>query len=116
MRVEVNDGNGAVCFVHAPKQRKCDGVVPAESNDSWEGLAVLRNSRLFGIGCGLSHQDAVVALFDLVKSPLIVVAVSQVSLLLLQALDLITYEVTGISPQSITFAQSLNGFASSGTL
>jgi hypothetical protein len=27
-----------------------------------------------------------------------------------------TYEVTGISPQSITLAQELNGFASSGTL
>ncbi len=27
-----------------------------------------------------------------------------------------TYEVTGISPQSMTFAQELNGFAASGTL
>lgn len=29
---------------------------------------------------------------------------------------ILTYEVTGISPQSKTVAQELNGFASSGTL
>lgn len=116
MRVEVNDGNGTIGLVHAPEQRESNGVVSAESDNSWESLAMLGNSWLFGIGCRLSHEDAVVALFDLVKSPLVVVSESHVRFALQQHSNSIAYEVTGISPQSITFAQSLNGFASRGTL
>ena len=57
------------------------------------------------------------AFLDLVEGVGVVVAVLFLaSFLDHYALNSRTYEVTGMSPQSSTVAQELNGFASSGTL
>lgn len=116
VRVEVDDGDGAVCFVHAPEQRESDGVVASEGDDTWEDFSVLGDADVVGFRCGCPHEDAVVAFFDLLEGPFVVVSASQSAVYLGCRLKWSTYEVTGISPQSITFAQLLNGFASSGTL
>jgi hypothetical protein len=48
-------------------------VVAAHSDDTGEGLTLLRKPRLFGVGGGLAHENAVVAFFDLVDGPFWVV-------------------------------------------
>ena len=74
MGVEVDDSDRAICTVHAAKKRKGDGVVAAQGDDTRESLALLRRTRCTGVGGRLTHEDAVVALLDLMNSPGIVVA------------------------------------------
>lgn len=74
MRIEVDYGDGTVCTVDGAEEGKGDGVVAAEGDDSWEGLAVLGGSFLFGV-CGWgAGEDAVVAFFDLVEGPCVVIS------------------------------------------
>ena len=75
---------------------------------------MLRDAGERGVCSGLAHEHAVVAFFDLVKCPGVIVT-SRVSSRLVE-LRHHTYDVTGMSPQSMTVAQSLNGLASNGTL
>ena len=91
-------------------------MVAAQCDDTREGLAFLRRARSAGVGGGLTHEDAVVALFDLMDGVGIVVAAPGVSDLLVHARGMSTDLVTGMSPQSRTVAQLSNGFASRGTL
>lgn len=60
------------------------------------------------------------AFFDLLDGEFVVVSVGLSVLLVRRRRSSFwtgfTYEVTGISPQSMTVAHELNGFASSGTL
>jgi hypothetical protein len=56
-----------------------------------------------------------VAFFDLVNGVCIIITISSSEVFSSRKL-LKTYEVTGMSPQSITVAQLLNGLASRGTL
>ena len=73
VRVEVDHSDRAVGFVHAAKDGEGDGVVAAHGDDTREGLALLCESGLFGVGGRLAHEDAVVAFFDLVDGPVWVV-------------------------------------------
>ena len=72
--VEVDDGDGAVGFVHAAQEREGDGVVTAKGDDAWKGLALGRGAGVEGVGRWLAHEDAVVAFFDLLDGKGVVVA------------------------------------------
>ena len=65
---------------------------------------------------GFARQDTVVSFLDLVDGVGIVVSTVTVSTVTVLSHPNGTHEVTGISPQSSTVAQLLNGFASRGTL
>jgi hypothetical protein len=71
-----------------------------------------------GIGVWCSAQKKVVAFFDLLQSVGIVVSSVQCQQLQMPSNHSVesTYDVTGMSPQSMTLAQELKGFALSGTL
>ena len=71
--VEVDDSHRSVCAVHAAEQRQSDGVITAHGDHTREGLIFLRKSRLVGVSGRVAHEDAVVAFFDLVNSPLRIV-------------------------------------------
>jgi len=109
----VDDGYWAVSTVDRSQKRQSDCVITAESDNSWKGLPVQGWTFLFRVCGRCTGQDRVVSLFDLVKSPGVVIsaAVSTVVEVRVES-----YEVTGISPQSSTVAQLLNGFVSNGTL
>jgi len=91
-------------------------VVTTKGDDSRKGLAILCWTFLFGIGRWGSGQDCIVAFFDLVKRPGVVVSVRPTISFVGCERWKQTHEVTGISPQSRTVAQLLKGFVSSGTL
>lgn len=92
-------------------------MIASESDDSWQRLALLRWTRFLSVGGWVAHKNAVVAFFNLVNSPGVVVsALQSAPKAHSYSVGLETHEVTGISPQSSTVAQLLNGFASSGTL
>lgn len=74
MAVEVHDCDGPVGFVHAAQQGQSNGVVAAHGDDTGECPAVFGLASHFGVGGGCAHQDAVVALLDLLDRPLIIVA------------------------------------------
>jgi len=65
MAVKVDDGDRTVGLVHAAEQGQRDGVVSAKGNDTGQGLALGRRSDLLRVGGRLTHENAVVALFDL---------------------------------------------------
>jgi hypothetical protein len=118
MAVKVDYGHGTVSTVDRLQQRKGDGVVAAEGDDTGQGLAALGRSFLVRVGGGSAREDVVVSLLDLVESEGVVVPRVAGSAALEPGIGTSrgTYEVTGMSPQSRTLAQLLNGFVSSGTL
>lgn len=61
-------------------------------------------------------QKEVVTFLNLLQRKGVVVPRLKSALEIILASMTAAYEVTGISPQSITLAQELNGFACSGTL
>lgn len=65
MAVEMDHTDWSVCFVHASQQRKCDGMITAKSNDAWQCLSMLRDALFVCISVWRSHQEAIVALLDL---------------------------------------------------
>lgn len=75
MRIEVDDRNGTICAVHATKQRKGDRVVAAQCDHARESPALERRTDLARVGCWCPHHNAVMALFDLVDGPGIIVPV-----------------------------------------
>ena len=74
MRIEVDYSNWTVSAVHTAEKWQGDRMVAAECNDTWKSFAFLRNAWLFCIRGWISHEDGVVALFDLVESPSVIVA------------------------------------------
>ena len=54
-------------------------MVAAEGDDSWQGLTVLCGAFLLGVCGGGAGEDAVVAFFDLVEGPCIVVPVASIN-------------------------------------
>lgn len=117
MAVEMDYADRSIGFVYAPQQRQRDSVVSAKRDDSRQRLPMLGRAQLVCVGGRLAHQDAVVAFFDLLDSIRIVIPDRELARCTYHRLGRPSpYEVTGISPQSRTVAQLLNGFASSGTL
>lgn len=102
--------------VDRPEKRQSDCVITSEGNDSGQGLSILCWTFLFRIRRWSAAQDGVVSFFNLVKSPGIVIPARQFSICTIADADSRTYDVTGMSPQSRTVAQLLNGFVSNGTL
>lgn len=85
VRVEVDHSDWAVSTVHGAQDGERDGVITAHCNNTRESLALLRESRLSGVGGGLAHEDTVVAFFDLVDCPVRVVpVVGQAEILLVR--------------------------------
>lgn len=54
-------------------------MVAAEGDDSWQGLTVLCGALLLGVCGGGAGEDAVVAFFDLVEGPCVVVPVTSIN-------------------------------------
>lgn len=77
MTVEVDDSDRPVCLVDTAQQRQCNGVVTSKRNYTWKGLACPRGPSIVGTGVGLAHQQAVMALLDLLDGPGIVVSVKR---------------------------------------
>jgi hypothetical protein len=79
MRVEVDDGDGAVGAGDAAEEREGDGVVAAEGDDAGEGLALEGWALPVGVGRGRPAQDAVVAVLDLLDGVGVVVPSTPIS-------------------------------------
>lgn len=76
MAIEVDDSDWSVSLVDTAQQRQCNSVVTSKRNYTWEGLACTRWAHTVGIGIGLAHQQAVMALLNLLDGPGIVVSVT----------------------------------------
>lgn len=113
MGVKVDDSDRSVGLVHATQKWQSDGVVASKRDDTRQCLTVLGDTCCLSISCWLSHEDAVVPMLDLFNGPSIVVAILGQQRLWTGSF---TYDVTGMSPQSMTVAQLLKGFAARGTL
>ena len=72
--VEVDDADGAVGFVDGAQEGERDGVVAAQGYDAGEGLPVLSGTDLLCVRGGRAHEEAVVAIFDLLDCVGVVVA------------------------------------------
>lgn len=79
MTVKVDDSDWAVCLVDTAQQRQRNGVVTSKGNDTWKCLASPRDTGIAGAGIGLAHQQAVMALLDLLDGPGIVESVTRQS-------------------------------------
>jgi hypothetical protein len=74
MGIEMDYGDGTVGAVDGAKEGEGNCVVTAEGDDSGEGLAILGGAFLFGV-CGWgAGEDAVVAFFNLMEGPCVVVS------------------------------------------
>lgn len=93
-------------------------MVTAKSDQTGQCLALLRWTGLLSIGVRRAAQEKVVTFFDLLQRIGVVISVGRCkdSTRSRKSTALRTYDVTGMSPQSMTLAQELNGFALSGTL
>ncbi len=65
VRVEMNNTNWAVRFVDGAEEGQRDGVVAAEGDDAWECFLSEGGAGEGGGGHGCSHQEGIVAIFDL---------------------------------------------------
>lgn len=121
MAVKVDDTDWPVGTVDATEEWEGDGVVATQSDQTWKCLALLRPSFDMCIGLGRAGEKCVMAFLDLLQGIGIIVTImisvfKCESSLTVAKESSSTYEVTGISPQSMTVAQLLKGLASSGTL
>lgn len=125
MAVKVNDRHGPVRPVDGAQQGQGDGVVSTEGDDPGEGLGAQSRAGLVCIGSRGAAQDLVVALLNLAERPGVVVSVANMEIVSISnSLETssvichlaITYDVTGMSPQSRTLAQLLKGLTAKGTL
>lgn len=65
--------NGPVGTVDGAQKWESDGVVAAEGDDARQHLATFGRAKLVGIGHRRSRQQLVVAVFNLLKSPCIII-------------------------------------------
>jgi hypothetical protein len=70
--------DGTVVTVYRAEERKGDGVVTAKGDKTRQCLSVLCWSLLFRICGWLPGEEGVVAFFDLMEGPCVVVSVRQV--------------------------------------
>lgn len=74
MGVEMDDRDGSIRLVHGSQQRQSNSMITSHGNDTRQCLSVLGGSNHVCVGSGLAHQDTVMAFFNLLQSPLIVIA------------------------------------------
>ena len=103
MAVKMNDLNRTIGAIDAAEQRQGNGVVTTQSDDTWQSLALQGWSLCVSIGSWLPRQQLVVSFIDLFESIGIVVS-GKLSVAGKNFSR--TYDVTGISPQSIMVAHS----------
>jgi hypothetical protein len=77
MRVEVDHRDWTVSADDRSEERQCDCVITSEGDDSGKGLPIFRRTFFFSISRWGAGQDRVVALFDLVKSPSVIISARQ---------------------------------------
>ena len=117
MAVEVNHADGTVVTVDGAEERKSNGVVTSKSDQTRECFSLLGWAGLVSMGVRCAAQEEVVAFLDLLERVRIVVPFHYVNTYNLELVYIkCAYEVTGISPQSMTLAHELKGFAFNGTL
>lgn len=75
MTIKMNHRHWPICLVNTPQQRQRDGMVTPHGDNPREGLAGLGETAFVGVGERLAHEEAVVALFDLLDCPGIVISV-----------------------------------------
>jgi hypothetical protein len=73
MGVEMDDRDGSVSLVHGAQKRQSYSVVTSEGQDTRQCLSMLGDASHVCVSSRLTHQDTVVAFFDLLQSPLVVV-------------------------------------------
>ena len=83
MRIEVDYGDRTVCTVDGAEEGKGNCMVAAKGDDSWESLAVLCWALFLRVCGGRAGEDAVVAFFNLLESPCVVVSIAYSQSLLL---------------------------------
>lgn len=76
MAVEVDDTDGAIMAVNRAKERKSNGVVASQSDQTWQCSALLGRTGLVGMSMRCTAQKKAVALFDLLKRISVVVPVT----------------------------------------
>jgi hypothetical protein len=74
MAVKMNDSHRPICTVDGSEERKCNGVVTAEGDDSRQSLALQGWTDLVCICDRRPRQDTVMAFFDLLEGKLVIVA------------------------------------------
>jgi ActR/RegA family two-component response regulator len=73
MGVKVDDCDGSVRLVHRAQERKSYSVVTSHGNNTGQCLSVLGGAGHVCVCSRLAHQNTVVAFFNLLQGPLIVV-------------------------------------------
>lgn len=74
MTIEMNHRNRSIGLVNTPQQGQSNCMVTAHSDDAGEGLASSRETVLISVGEGLPHEEIVMAMFDLLNGPAVVVS------------------------------------------
>lgn len=116
MAVKMNDADRSVRSDNASQEWQGNRMIATESDDSWQRLPFQGWAFHLGIRGRLTTQEQTVTLFNLLDCVGVVVASRSSAPITTASSGLKAYEVTGISPQSNTVAQLLNGFAARGTL
>jgi hypothetical protein len=70
----MDDRDGSVSLIHGAQKRQGYSVVTSESKDTRQCLSVLGDTSCVCVRSRLSHEDTVMAFFDLLQSPLVVIA------------------------------------------
>lgn len=94
-------------------------MVAPKRDKTRQRLSLLRRAGLVGIRMRSATQEQVMPLFNLLERVGVIIPIAsncKPSIPQSHAIHSSTYDVTGISPQSMTFAHESNGFALSGTL
>lgn len=73
MTIEMDDRNRSISLVDTPQQGQGDGMIATHGDDAGESLARSRETVLISVGEGLPHEEIVVAMFDLLDGPVIVI-------------------------------------------
>lgn len=75
MTIKMNHRHRPIRLVNTPQQRQRDGMVTSHGDNPREGLVGLGETTFVSVGERLAHEEAVVALFDLLDCPGVVISV-----------------------------------------
>lgn len=75
MTIKMNYCNRPIGLVETPQQGKGNGMVAAHGDDAREGFSSSRETVFIGVSVGFAHEEAVVALFNLLDCPCVIIPV-----------------------------------------
>ena len=81
MTIKMDHRHRSIRLVDTPQQRQRDGMITSHGDNPWKGLAGLGETIFVGVGERLAHEEAVVALFNLLDCPGVVVSAIALSTL-----------------------------------